>query len=1127
MPIQLLRQREPFARDPGSAEIIRGAAYWRLKAALEKYCRGRSSGRSFVVSGNRGAGKTTMVLAVVQDLIEKADSESRDVRRTSTRQDRDVLCRPLLVKLSGPDIVRERMRPPVDGSPRSASGNDGSNGANGHATAAQQAPETENLLRHLARALHLALAAEFSRRFEQVLPRRATGEHAELLEAWAQLTLELNEGAKVQTLRRFWELARSFRRGVLFDDPVETDRQGLCELMALDVSADAYRIAIGDVKRQVKLALTEKGGEKEVPLSDELRKFAAPLTGIVGGAATGVGVFQMSGPAGLGTTLGAVAAALLSMLVLTAALAPKRTRNDTETLDFSPDTSVGSLVWRLGRSIDLLFRAGLAPVFVIDELDKTPDTEHLGSWIGKRAQELKSLLTERAFFCFLTGREYAEKMHSDRLLKTYPPEYTQFSDYLFVNYLPSELHTFLRDLMQLHPVAIPDAAAAQQEDRLDAILPFLVLFRAEMHPIDIRRQLNAMITDDDVVRTEAGPLRNIDRIQLLYQLAAEYTLARDNIEPRVRDDPRFALLALDAVYYAARQWPLGAELDISEQAVTSYLNVRRMPETKGSATDLTKSELRLLQSCVFTVVELLQDPTRMRELLEEDWFQQRMSGAPGTARDPVVVARRAALIADTLPSEATLESGPADAITLLHWRFDVHGLPSASKDQLALARQALDEFAMLRQEVHEPLVRMFGAGIDWLEGASIFLAPIHWSHASEMRARLERGTVTLEYPDMLTDALTLREYVGVVVAALPAVCRLLALTRVLAAGGSHLVGALGAASSTLQLYSLSNEESGRRITAAWSSLADTVDGASNLAMSTAIEGFGARLEALVAQAASLPKPSGPSMVEAYWALWRHRLAERLRGTVPGPPSWPDIAWSLARNGARTLLDRGIEQRHASTWSTIAVSAITSQPASDGVTYPSSIGLFALRELGALQVASMVPETDPTLLAIMNSQKDGGERRLIVVVAASDAESDARTWAPSSVHGGIVLERKQIESIVQRLQATLPEQRARFSLQDSWLIVECSESEGRRSPEDLLDGIVARTQIAFWPVERRVQLFAREPPPSPAREAIAKVFGSPPRVIFGAHSIDEAVALADEPAHTEPAPRAAQSTSALS
>jgi hypothetical protein len=39
----------------------------------------------------------------------------------------------------------------------------------------------------------------------------------------------------------------------------------------------------------------------------------------------------------------------------------------------------------------------------------------------------------------------------------------------------------------------------------------------------------------------------------LFQIAVEAVLSDDKIQRRMRDDPRFALLAVDAVYYAPRQ----------------------------------------------------------------------------------------------------------------------------------------------------------------------------------------------------------------------------------------------------------------------------------------------------------------------------------------------------------------------------------------------------------------------------------------------------------------------------------------------------------------------------------------------------------------------------------------------
>lgn len=600
MPLSIKPQREPFARVKGKAEIVRGPAYWRLHASLEKYCRRRTLGRSIVVSGNRGVGKTTLVLAAIEDLRRQCEAErggqSQKGEDAVRVQSEAPLRRPLLVPLSGPDIMRERMRPP---SPSSAA-RDGE-AVTASATSPAQAglvdrvEDSDNLLRQLARALHIAITREFSESFVSTLPGNAGRES---FEAAAQLHIELQSGAKVAAVRRFWDLTDRLHSGVLFerrrgtplDDAVNWDRQGLSELVALDASADAFRIAIGKVEEDF-LAQNEKDmhGEKESNWSDEVRNLAAPFAGVLGGAATGFGVFH-GAKADLLTSLGA---ALLSTLVLTLSLSPKRTSTAESNLKFSRDNSVGSLVWRLGGIVDSLFEAGLAPVFVIDELDKVTLEKDLGTWIEARAQELKSLLTERAFFCFLTGRSFAEKLHRERAERTYPPSYTQFSNYLFVNYLPFDLHLYLHRILDQQPALEP--AAQEHEDRQVAILPYVVLFRAEMHPIDIQRELNSLVLkDDDRAAAEALAERielyppgqgvpRVDAFALLFQIAVEAVLSDDKIQRRMRDDPRFALLAVDAVYYAPRQWRVGNDLEISVDAIDAYLQQRRAPDDQPAA----------------------------------------------------------------------------------------------------------------------------------------------------------------------------------------------------------------------------------------------------------------------------------------------------------------------------------------------------------------------------------------------------------------------------------------------------------------------------------------------------------------------------------------------------------------
>jgi hypothetical protein len=113
-----------------------------------------------------------------------------------------------------------------------------------------------------------------------------------------------------------------------------------------------------------------------------------------------------------------------------------------------------------------------------------------------------------------------------------------------------------------------------------AILPYVVLFRAEMHPIEIQRELNSLIVNGDEIQLYPTdkPVPRVDSFALVFQIAVEIVLSDPDIARRMRDDPRFALLAVDAVYYAPRMWRRNADLDISADAIHRYLERRRTPD---------------------------------------------------------------------------------------------------------------------------------------------------------------------------------------------------------------------------------------------------------------------------------------------------------------------------------------------------------------------------------------------------------------------------------------------------------------------------------------------------------------------------------------------------------------------
>src|SRR5262249_9978824 len=74
---------------------------------------------------------------------------------------------------------------------------------------------------------------------------------------------------------------------------------------------------------------------------------------------------------------------------------------------FIPDLSIKTLHRLLPSLIERLQDAGLAPVFVVDELDKVDDLERR---IYPLIRNLKKLFAERSFTCLLVDRGFYENL---------------------------------------------------------------------------------------------------------------------------------------------------------------------------------------------------------------------------------------------------------------------------------------------------------------------------------------------------------------------------------------------------------------------------------------------------------------------------------------------------------------------------------------------------------------------------------------------------------------------------------------------------------------------------------------------------------------------------------------------
>ena len=126
-----------------------------------------------------------------------------------------------------------------------------------------------------------------------------------------------------------------------------------------------------------------------------------PLVSVLSGVAVAGGtVGQMHGPAGvMGALAAGFATALASSMFFTHSQSSSTRSNRQTDTTFIPDLSLKTLDRILPTLLQRLRDAGLAPVLVVDELDKV---EQLSKRLVAMIHFLKKLVAENVFTCFLT-----------------------------------------------------------------------------------------------------------------------------------------------------------------------------------------------------------------------------------------------------------------------------------------------------------------------------------------------------------------------------------------------------------------------------------------------------------------------------------------------------------------------------------------------------------------------------------------------------------------------------------------------------------------------------------------------------------------------------------------------------
>lgn len=244
-----------------------------LKRDLDRYAKGQVRGRSYLIGGHRGAGKSALVQRAAELL---AAETMRESVKENGALDAGPIQRPLLVKLHGPSMLEVQptgVRPPAkDQSAAESAGSQEGTGtdqtsapkdpvAEGKQTAPDPAggppvtPGTHAALVQITIGLYRALAGEAATGYRAHARRAAerlrSGDFTELA---TQLALDLDSGAPPARLRSYWSGLGRLAKGVLWPNSADATLdahgmgdQGLRELVALATAAQAFQVCTGRI----------------------------------------------------------------------------------------------------------------------------------------------------------------------------------------------------------------------------------------------------------------------------------------------------------------------------------------------------------------------------------------------------------------------------------------------------------------------------------------------------------------------------------------------------------------------------------------------------------------------------------------------------------------------------------------------------------------------------------------------------------------------------------------------------------------------------------------------------------------------------------------------------------------
>ncbi len=721
--------------------FAKSKAYQKIFDELLNYTIRNSKGGSVLISGHRGSGKTTLVRRAIDDL-------------TEVLAERQLPCKPLFVPLHGPDLLDPAKTVQTQDSESIKQGD----------TAAPPLSDAnkliKNVLEHLTISLYRSLANEFCNSFREKLMQ---GEKAsELKELVGLLRLELDEGTDVSVLRSIWAEAGFLETGTLFNNP--SPDQGVREIALLSSAAQAYRIVTGSITAKQGL-LSEI--ERELSYSSEYKFISKDIInaifGLLSGAAVGAGVVELTGGKYdllLGSLAG-IATAVLSTYTFTLTSKGTAKKKRTRDYQFIRNTDISTLNRDLPNLINRMKDIGLAPIFIVDELDKVIPPYDV---FGKLINYLKNLVTDHSFFCFLTDRNYFDFISDIYQENKYPVQYTYFSNRFYVNYSPRDLHAYLDHLFQLQMVQ-------DKELKADAILlQYMLLNRSSLHTIDLKREIKKRM-DSGFISVEGVRSNLYFRFPIMIQLAIESILQDERLVERFEQDSYFFQSIVDTMYYPIRMWFSGEELNVSKKRFEEYLKERsefysEEEQTKNGNGELKPAEkkVKVIKDTDFLLkklnelVELLLDGNKLYEKLNE----VKISG------DTPEIREIWKIVIDTIPKQIQNSSVKRGLLkkkdeNSYEWRFDYYGRPLKDEEEAQDLEMKLILLLDLQKSLK--LVTNNDIGLENLASFGIINTSPSWHDLqySIPRIKLYTENGRQEYPERQSDLPSLDEYYGMIV----------------------------------------------------------------------------------------------------------------------------------------------------------------------------------------------------------------------------------------------------------------------------------------------------------------------------------------------------------------------------